>query len=78
MSMKDDISLMEHRMNSMEEKLDKMDAKLDMLTEKLLDPDHGVTARVNRNTSYRKVMSKALWVIYAVTLGLIVKIFLDG
>ena len=78
MSMKDDISLREHRMNSMEEKLDKMDAKLDMLTEKLLDPDHGVTARVNRNTSYRKVMSKALWVIYAVTLGLIVKIFLDG
>tara|TARA_R100001530_G_C4188838_1_gene121563 strand:+ start:53 stop:262 length:210 start_codon:yes stop_codon:yes gene_type:complete len=69
---------MEHRMNSMEDKLDKMNDKLDMLTEKLLDPDHGVTARVNRNTSYRKVMSKALWVIYAVTLGLIVKIFLDG
>ena len=59
----------------MEDKLDKMDAKLDMLTEKLLDPDYGVTARVNRNTSYRKVMSKALWVIYAITIGLIVKLF---
>ena len=78
MSMKDDISLMEHRMNSMEDKLEKIDGKLDMLTEKLLDPDRGVTARVNRNTSHRKIMSKALWVIYAVTLGLIVKIFLNG
>ena len=75
MSMKEDISLMEHRMNSMEDKLDKMDAKLDMLTEKLLDPDYGVTARVNRNTSYRKIMSKALWVIYMVTIGLVIKMF---
>jgi len=73
--MKDDISLMEHRMNSMENKLDKMDAKLDMLTEKLLNPDYGVTARVNRNTSYRKIMSKALWAIYLVTIGLVIKMF---
>ena len=75
MSMKDDISLMEHRMNSIEDKLEKIDGKLDMLTEKLLDPDRGVTARVNRNTSHRKIMSKALWVIYAVTIGLVVKLF---
>ena len=75
MTMKEDISLMEHRMNSMEDKLDKMNAKLDMLTEKLLDPDHGVTARVNRNTSYRKVMSKALWVVYTILTGLIIKMF---
>ena len=76
--MKDDISLMEHRMNSMEEKLDKMDGKLDMLTEKLLDPDYGVTARVNRNTTHRKVMSKALWVIYAVMIGVIIKLIWNG
>ena len=75
MTMKDDISLMEHRMYSMEEKLDKMDGKLDMLTEKLLDPDRGVTARVNRNTSYRKVMSKAIWVVYTILTGLIIKMF---
>tara|TARA_R110002020_G_scaffold252540_1_gene466450 strand:+ start:2386 stop:2619 length:234 start_codon:yes stop_codon:yes gene_type:complete len=74
MTMKEDISLMQHRMNSMDDKLDKMDAKLDMLTEKLLNPDTGVTARVNRNTSYRKVMSKALWVIYAVVIGLVINI----
>ena len=78
MSMKVDISLMEHRMNSMEEKLDKMDGKLDMLTEKLLDPDYGVTARVNRNTTHRKVMSKALWVIYAVMIGVIIKLIWNG
>ena len=76
--MKDDISLMEHRMNSMEDKLDKMDGKLDMLTEKLLDPDYGVTARVNRNTTHRKVMSKALWVIYAVMIGVIIKLIWNG
>ena len=73
--MKDNLELMEHRINSMDNKLDKMDAKLDMLTERLLNPDTGVTARVNKNTSYRKVVTKALWVIYAVTIGLIVKMF---
>ena len=75
MTMKEDISLMQHRMNSMDDKLDKMDAKLDMLTEKLLNPDNGVTARVNKNTSYRKVMTKALWVIYTITIGLVIKMF---
>ena len=78
MTIKEDISLMEHRMNSMEDKLDKMNEKLDMITERLLDPDSGVAARVNRNTSYRKIMSKALWVIYAVTIGLVVKLFWNG
>ena len=74
MTMKEDISLMQHRMNSMDDKLDKMDAKLDMLTEKLLDPDKGVTSRVNKNTSYRKIMSKALWIIYAIVIGLVINI----
>ena len=73
-----EMALMEHRMNSMEDKIDKVNDKLDMLTEKLLDPDHGVTARVNRNTSYRKVITKALWIIYAVTIGLIIKLFWNG
>jgi len=71
------ISLMEQRMDSMEEKMDKIDGKLDMLTEKLLDPDYGVTARVNRNTSYRKIITKALWAIYVVTIGLVIKMFWD-
>ena len=74
MTMKEDISLMQHRMDSVGDKLDKMDAKLDMLTEKLLDPDKGVTSRVNKNTSYRKIMSKALWIIYAIVIGLVINI----
>ena len=69
------IALMEQRMNSVETKIDRIDEKMDMLTEKLLDPDRGVTARVNRNTSYRKVMSKALWVVYTILTGLIIKMF---
>ena len=75
MTTKEEIILMKQRMDSMDDKLDKMDGKLDMLTEKLLDPDHGVAARVNRNTSYRKVMSKALWVVYTILTGLIIKMF---
>lgn len=70
-----EIGLMKVKVESMEEKLTKIDSKLDMLTEKLLDPDYGVTARVNRNTSYRKVMSKALWVIYGITITLVIKLF---
>ena len=70
-----EIALMGHRMNSMEDKLDKMNSKLDMITERLLDPDSGVAARVNKNTSYRKVMSKALWIVYAVVIGLVIKLF---
>ena len=71
-----EMALMEHRINAMEDKLDKMDGKLDMLTEKLLDPDYGVVARVNQNTSTRKIMVKALWIVYAATIGLIIKMFL--
>ena len=71
-----EMALMEHRINAMEDKLDKMDGKLDMLTEKLLDPDYGVVARVNQNSSTRKTMVKALWIIYAATIGLIIKMFL--
>lgn len=71
-----EMTLMEHRMNSMEDKLDKMDAKLDMLTERLLDPDTGVSARVNQNTSARKTISKALWVLYGIVAGTLIKLFL--
>ncbi len=72
-----EMALMEQRIDSMEDKLDKVVEKLDMLTEKVLDPDYGVVARVNRNTSTRKLMSKSLWVIYVALIGLIIKMFLD-
>ena len=72
-----EISLMEQRMNSMEDKMDKVVEKLDMLTEEVLDPDIGVTARVNRNTSTRKMIVRALWIIYAATIGLIIKMIME-
>ena len=75
MATTEELVSMKHRMDSMEEKLEKIDKKMDMLTEKLLDPDYGVTSRVNRNTAYRKVMSKALCVIYAVVVCIVVKMF---
>jgi hypothetical protein len=68
MSMKKDI-------NSINSKMTSIDSKLDMLTDKLLNPDTGVTARVNRNTAMRKVLVKAMWVIYGIAVATIIKIF---
>ena len=54
-----------------------LDNKLDMITERLLNPDKGVAARVNRNTAMRKVLVKAMWMIYAITLGALIKLFTE-
>ena len=62
-------------MDQMDKKLDKMDGKLDDLVKQLLDPDNGVTARVNKNTSARKSMVKALWVLYGIVAAAIAKMF---
>ena len=75
MTTKEDIVAMKKDINSINGKMDSLDEKLDMLTERLLDPDVGVAARVNRNTSMRKGLVKAMWFIYAITLGAIIKIF---
>ena len=73
-----EIALMQHRMDNMEKKLDKMDEKLDNLCKQLLDPDNGVTARVNKNTSARKVLVRALWVLYGIVAAAIAKIFISS
>jgi len=44
---------------------------------RLLDPDKGTISRVNKNTSMRKVLVKAMWVIYTITLGALIKIFTE-
>ncbi len=41
---------------------------------KLLDPDIGVTARVNRNTAFRKSAGKVLWSIWIALAGVLTKI----
>tara|TARA_R100001509_G_C4755409_1_gene177843 strand:- start:18 stop:254 length:237 start_codon:yes stop_codon:yes gene_type:complete len=71
-----EIALMQQRMDQMDKKLDKMDEKLDMLTKQLLDPDDGIAARVNQNTSARKTMTKAIWILYAAVAAALAKIFL--
>ena len=56
-----------------------VDLKQDVrfIKKKLLDPDDGAIARVNRNTSMRKVLVKAMWVIYTITLGALIKLFTE-
>ncbi len=73
-----EIALMQQRMDQMDKKLDKMDEKLDNLVKQLLDPDSGVTARVNRNTAARKVLVRALWVLYGIVAAAIAKIFISS
>jgi len=77
MTTKEELIAMKKDITTINDKIDNLDEKLDMLTEKLLNPDTGVTARVNRNTSMRKVLVKAMWFIYTITLGAIIKIFTE-
>ncbi len=77
MTTKEEIISMKKDISMINEKMDNLDGKLDTLTEKLLNPDKGVAARVNRNTAMRKVLVKAMWVIYAITLGALVKLFTE-
>ena len=75
MTTREELVAMKKDISSINGKIDNIDSKLDMLTEKLLNPDTGVTARVNRNTAMRKVLVKAMWVIYGLTIGAMIKIF---
>ena len=75
MTTNEELISMNKDISTMNGKIDNIGEKLDMLTDKLLNPDTGVTARVNRNTSMRKVLVKAMWVIYGLTIGAMIKIF---
>ena len=77
MTTKEELIAMKKDITTINDKIDNLDGKLDMLTDKLLNPDTGVTARVNRNTSMRKVLVKAMWVIYTITIGALIKIFTE-
>jgi hypothetical protein len=41
---------------------------------RLLDPDHGTIARVNRNTDFRKKANGALWSVWIAVLGILGKL----
>ena len=77
MTTKEEIVSMKKDISSINEKIDNLDGKLDMLTERLLNPDKGVAARVNRNTAMRKVLVRAMLVIYSITLGALIKLFTE-
>ena len=77
MTTKEEIISMKKDISAINEKMDNLDSKLDMITERLLNPDKGVAARVNRNTAMRKVLVKAMWMIYAITLGAFIKLFTE-
>ena len=55
---------------------DLQDLKQDVrfIKKRLLDPDDGTVARVNKNTSFRKQTQKTLWSIWIAILGIIGKI----
>ena len=44
------------------------------IKKKLLDPDDGAVARVNRNTSFRKGAQKTIWSIWLVLVGILGKL----
>ena len=44
------------------------------IKKRLLDPDDGTIARVNKNTSFRKNAQKTLWSIWLVIIGILGKI----
>ena len=41
---------------------------------KLLDPDNGVTSRVNKNTAFRRSTGKVLWSIWVALAGVLTKL----
>ena len=44
------------------------------IKKRLLDPDDGTIARVNRNTSFRKGAQKTIWSIWIVLIGILGKL----
>ena len=58
----------------LDEKLADIKEDVRFIKTKLLDPDVGVTAIVNKNTSFRKSTSKVLWSIWVALAGVLTKL----
>jgi|TARA_R100001129_G_C5182614_1_gene208310 hypothetical protein len=52
----------------------KMQEDISMIKERLLNPDNGAIARVNRNTDFRKKAGAALWSVWVAVIGVIAKL----
>ena len=52
----------------------KMQEDISMIKERLLNPDNGAIARVNRNTDFRKKAGAAIWSVWVAVIGVIAKL----
>ena len=73
-----EINLVKQELEYLKMNQDKMQADLSMIKERLLNPDEGTIARVNKNTQFRKSTTKVLWSIWIALIGILTKmIFWD-
>ena len=73
-----EINLVKQELEYLKSNQNKMQADLSMIKERLLNPDEGTIARVNKNTQFRKSTSKVLWSIWIALIGILTKmIFWD-
>ena len=70
-----DLSGMKKDQQQLSARIDELHQDIRIIKTQLLDPDSGAIARVNRNTEFRQGTTKALWVIYAALVGIVVKLF---
>ena len=70
-----DINGMKKDHETLNKRIDDLHKDIREIKTQLLDPDNGAIARVNRNTEFRQSASKALWIVYAALVGIIVKLF---
>ncbi len=69
-----DIQLVKQDLCHVKDNQERMQEDLTMIKKKLLGPDSGTIARVNKNTAFRKSTGKVLWSIWIALLGIIGKI----
>ena len=69
-----EINLVKQDVVHIKETQAKMQADLSMIKERLLNPDNGAIARVNRNTDFRKIAGAALWSVWIAVIGVIAKL----
>ena len=56
------------------EELQDLKEDVRFIKKRLLDPDDGAVARINKNTSFRKSTQRTLWSIWIAILGIVGKL----
>ena len=67
-TIKNDIEWMKNDMQKCETHLSEIKAIL-------IDPEKGLSMKVNKNTEFRRTTSKALWGVYGIIIALVGKMF---